>query len=375
MSIPHTAGAPPGQQPEHGPGVDNVVAFPHQPDGDFFDLTPNPVVDRELVKVSEFPQGTTIEEVVTLANGRHYEAVSGVPAEKRTDVKVVEGTALGTSIHGHNFYNLLQVMDEGFEGTLIGPEGGHAKWLAALKDPVGFAKNLASISIWETAGNMHEILNALEESPPDERQPVVKLGESRDAAIAFGFAARADEFDREVIFTDAIAACFAEGKPLTLSPNLIPRAGEVFGQIGSLAWHSARMNLAHPRRALHYARTVNPNPYFLLHVAATVPTLVSGQAGELARRVDADARMYLTHFTGDPWAEPPDWLELFKDHELITHDERPGDHGGIAKAETQRDRRARVGRLGHELATNRDDIERIDWERVYTGGQLAVAAA
>jgi hypothetical protein len=57
------------------------------------------------------------------------------------------------------------------------------------------------------------------------------------------------------------------------------------------------------------------------------------------------------------------------------HDIRPGDHGAIVRPDTQRDRHIRFSNLREELEANHQRPELVDWEHVYMGGQLAVAAA
>jgi hypothetical protein len=379
MATPNPAAAPPGQ-PERQPGVENVVPFPRQIDGDFFDpgaeliVTRNPVVGREEVEQGSFRQGTTELEIFTLENGRPYEVVRGTPKNQRSDIGIFIGTALGTSIRGHNWHTMLQMMDEGYPVTLIGAEGGHEHWPRNPAATKQFLHNLLHISIGETAANMHEILNELDQDPnPIAKKGVsIKSGESRDAAVGIGFNALAPVYDRQVVYSDLIAACFPHAKRLKIHPSLIPRAVQLGAQVGSLFINAVPM---HPKRAWHYVRTVNPNPHFMAHVAATIPTLVSGQAGSLARQVDSEAMVHMTHFEDDPWTDIPGWLEEFGDHPHVVHEIQPGDHGAIVRPDTQRNRHVRFRSLREELEANHQRPERVDWEHVYMSGQLAVAAA
>jgi hypothetical protein len=309
---------------------------------------------------------------MTLENGRHYEVVRGIPTRQRSDIGLFIGTALGTSIRGHNWYTMLHMMEEGYPVAMIGAEGGHQRLPRSPGEARRFAGNLFSISIAETAANAHEIMAELDEDPIAQPGVSIKVGESRDAAVGIGFQALAHFYGREVIYSDLIAACFPDAKPLRIDPSLVPRAAQLGTQVGSLLKNAFPM---HPKRAWHYARTVNPNPHFMAHVIATIPALVSGQTGTLARQIPSDARMHHTHFEDDPWTDIDGWQEAFSDHPQVIHDVRPGDHGAIAHADTQSDRRTRLRNLREELEANHQRPELVNWENVYLGGQLAVAAA
>lgn len=360
---------------ESGPpnGLADILPFnPSQAEEGFFEPSRNPVVDRELREVDSTRRGDTHLEIFTLENGRHYEVVTGTPKRQRSDIGVVIGTALGTSIRGHNWHTLNSMMELGFPTTLVGPEGGHAR---IPKSPTGikrFVQHLVSIGLRETSSNMHEILDETDMDGLREPQKIIKVGESRAAGIALGLNAQAGQFDREIVYTDAIAPCFPAANPIRPSIGLGIRASQLVTQVGSLGRNSP---LTHVRRMTHYPKTVNLNPYFLMHVAATIPTLVSGTAGELARDISPDAKIHHTHFEDDPWSDPDHWEEIFnEDYPYVVHDRRPGDHGAIVREENQQARLVRLRGLRDELEAGHHDISRIDWRNVHTAGRLAEAA-
>jgi hypothetical protein len=370
MATPDILKAPPGQEAgPHAAGADVLPFTPHQADGDFH----NPVVDREKVVSGTFREGTTELEIFTMQNGRHYEVLRGIPARQRSEIDVDMSTALATSIHGHNFHTALKVMELGFPVTLIGPEGGHQRLPRTLADIKRFLDNLSSISILETALNAHEIIDVIDADPNpiSQRGKAIRFDESRAAAVAIGFNALNSVFKRDAIYSDLTAAPFPDAKPVELKPSSIGRASQIATQVGSLVWNNGPMGL---RRGRHFVRTANPNPYFILHAAATIPTLVSGLTGELARQMPTDAKVHHTHFTEDPWTDIPGWAESSEGHPFVVHDLQSGDHGAIARRDTQINRLMRLEKLRDELELTGQRPQNIDWEHVYLEGQLAVAA-
>ena len=342
----------------------------------------NPVTKIEPAHGGEpkpFKHGVAYMDIVTLENDRTYQVVSGVPNKPRTDIPVFIGTALGTTIHGHNWHTMLDMMELGFPVVMVGPEGGHRNLPKTPRALKRYLQNLARISIGETGANMHEIFDAYDENPeykpfPYQSGVVLKTGESRDGAVGMSFVAQAGQFDREVADTYLIAPPFPLPKPLKAGPELIPRTVEIFEQVGSIALHAGANG---PRRLRHYPKTLCMDPLFAMHVAATVPTLVSGAAGRYARRIPHDSRMYMVHYDRDPWTSIEGWKEVLDSDEYphVVQDVRSGNHGDIVHPDTQEHRVAHFRRLSDELAKKKNALELVDWEQVYFGGQIALAAA
>jgi hypothetical protein len=332
---------------------------------------PNPVVHRELIDSDKTKHGQTQVEIFTMENGRHLEVVTATPRKQRSDIAILNGTALGTSIRGHNWHTMLNMMDLGFPVVMIGPEGGHPRWPKTPSELQQFAKNLGSISLLETSRNYHEILNVTDAAEIYTSGEIIKTGESRAACITMPFNALAGRYDRQVVFSDAISPCFPVPKPIQLNHEAIDRLKDVGTQVGSIARHATHIDFD---KFVHYPKTLNLNPHFLMHMVASVPTLVSGKAGELVDHIPRDARIHNTHFDNDPWAFPDGWEAVFSNHPFVTHDRQPGDHGAIVKAETQKKRISRLRNLRDELEANNQDPSNVDWHNVYLG-KFAVAAA
>jgi hypothetical protein len=329
---------------------------------------PNPVTGRELIEADQTKRGSTFVEVFTMENGRHYEVVTGIPKHQRMDIAVLNGTALGTSIRGHNWHTMLNLMDLGYPVLMVGPEGGHPRLPKTIKQLQAFCKNLTSIRLLETARNYHEILNEVESDELFLPKTILSTGESRAACITSPFVALSARHQREAVYSDAISPCFPVPKPIKLDGEAVGRIVDIGTQVGSIALNSARIDI---QKVRHYPRTLNLHPHFLSYMVATVPTLVSGKAGEMARHIPLDARIHNTHFDSDPWAFPDEWVKVFKNHPYVTHDRQPGDHGAIVKPETQAKRLGRFRNLRDELEANGQDPSKINWHNVYLGQDAA----
>jgi hypothetical protein len=319
-----------------------------------------------------FRHGRTFSELYTLEDDRQYVVITGIPHKQLTDVPIVEGTALGTSVHGHNTHTMLDFMELGFPVMLIGPEGGNTRIPRNPKRFKKYCQNMARISIRETADNIHEILDYADVEGPLSTQTVIKTGESRDAAIGMGFNANAGKFERDVLYSDLIAPPFPYPKPIEYkNPKMsYRRLKEVADQISSLAVHSlTEVDLPLLR---HYSRTLDPNPLFLLHVVMTVGTLVNGTAGKLAAKIPKDAKMHNLHFSEDPWTDIDGWEERFRGHRLVQNEVQPGDHGAILRKSTQEARLLRLDALLEEMLIKGNKVNKYAWKGILNAGENIV---
>lgn len=361
-----------------GPSEDYGFPSPFPPTHQegFFDpnlaLKPNPVVSYDVNLPLDVPNADAKMGLVTLENGRKYEVVDALIDDPRSDKHVIVGTALATSIKGHNWNTWLKMVGLEFgRVTLIGPEGGHADWPRTPAQAARLLHNLASISVLESAANAHEIVRYQHSQAGQSERELVQVGESRFAGIGIGFNASASSFGHKVIYSDQIAPPFPAPKPLRPSLELVGRAVEVGTQVASLGWNARNMS---PLKAWYYSKTVNPNPFFMTHVAATVPTLVSGQVGRLAQALPRDTRMHVTHFVSDPWTNIEAWQDVLEGLPNVLQDIREGDHGAIVHPQNQHNRHERLRALRNELERNKQDANGVNWGVVYNGGRIAVAA-
>jgi hypothetical protein len=331
---------------------------------------PNPVEDVTFLREANMRFGRTAEELVTMHNGRHYEVVTGEPTRQRVDVPVVFTTALGTSTNGHNRHTMDQLLKAGYPVVMIGAEGGRGEWPKSKESLQRFMRNLLTIRLAETAENMHSIMNVVDAKNTHTPKRAINIGESRGAMAGMGFKARAERFDREVIYSDLTAATFPTPTKGTLGHlSLLHTLATNSLVVGNV---SVADIVRQPNRLLG---SINMSPHFLLHVVATLPTLIHGDAGKLAREIDTDAKIHNTFFASDAWCQAEGWNDLFKDHPYVVNTIAPGNHMAIVQRKTLTARMRRLNGLRDELVANGEQADQIDWERVHMAGHLAVAQA
>ncbi|GAC1498558.1 MAG: hypothetical protein NVS1B10_00500 [Candidatus Saccharimonadales bacterium] len=330
----------------------------------------NPVVNQELLQIKKTRHGTTSLNLVTMENGRHYEVVTGEPKTEQSIYPVVFTTALGTSIRGHNWHTMHRMMDLGYPTVLIGPEGGHAKWPRSKDSLKRFMHNLAHISLEETSRNMHEIIDFKDTEDLYEPGKTFNIGESRGAMAGLIYNAVAKQYDRVPIYSDHTAPCFPNGLSQLTEHLVLP--GQLVTQTNLFGNLPLKV---HPRRALSYPRTINPNPHYLMHMVANVPTLLKGSTGRFARTIDTNAVIHNTIFDDDAWSDGDEWDRIFADHPNVVNDHRPGTHMAIAREDTLDARLDRMRVLRDEMSSNHFRPEKVNWLNVHNGGRLAVAAA
>lgn len=330
----------------------------------------NHVIGRKHIEKDWSKHGKTDLELLTLSDGRQHEVVTGVPKNLRSEYPVVFTTALGTSIRGHNWHTMYQMMDLGYPVVLVGPEGGHQNWPKTPRAIKRFVKNLVKISLEEAAENIHEILEVTDHSNVYKPGRIVSIGESQGAMKGLGVTARAHKFGRQVLYADHTAACFPMArKNLSEHISLLP---ETIAQTSLVGKISLDMSL---ERARHYPGTINLNPHFLLHVAAALPMLLSGEAGSLAREIDPDSQIHQTLFTGDSWSNVKGWQDIFADMPNTVIDARPGNHMTIVEKQTLAARVTRLRGLRDELEANNQNSDKINWRNVHMLGQAALSQA
>ncbi|MDB5164082.1 MAG: hypothetical protein JWS12_700 [Candidatus Saccharibacteria bacterium] len=333
--------------------------------------TPNPVVNRRLLDTDRHARfGDSWTEIFTMKNGRRYEVVTNVPRKQRSEVPIVFTTALGTSIRGHNWHTMQQMMDTGFSVVMVGPEGGHASWPHSKRGWKQFMHNLTNISLEETAENMHEILNVTDHLYLYEPGGAINIGESRGGGAGMGFKARASRFGRQVLYSDLTATPFAKKLALLESPKLSNVPVKELKSIGRV-FLRGKVDLV---RLTHYPETLNLNPHYLLHVAGSIPTLLRGHSGNLADEIGQDAKMHNTQFEEDGMGQASEWDEKFKHHPYVVNLLLAGTHVDLAQDWVLDARVARMRGLRDELETAKGQWARIDWRNVHMGEHIVRAA-
>ncbi|MDL2363150.1 MAG: hypothetical protein QFB86_02065, partial [Patescibacteria group bacterium] len=291
----------------------------------------NPVVSQKSQEIVRSKHGITALSLFKMENGRQYEVVQATPKNMRSEIPVVFTTALGTSIHGHNWHTMFHMMDIGYPVVLIGPEGGAMEIPRSPKAAKILVSNLLNISLDEKAANMHNILDETDKNGFYVPGKFAGIGESQGDMTLLHLMKQANSYGRDAIYGDGTAACFPVARKnihqhLSLLPETIAQAS-ILGKI------SVHMSL---KRAIELPRTINPNPYFWAHAAAAIPTLMSGSAGRAARELEPTTKMNQTFFAGDSWCHVKEWLRIFNKEDFpdVNVDVLPGNHMTIAHQKT-----------------------------------------
>lgn len=329
----------------------------------------NPVVLREDREHHRTKHGVTDREIYTLQKGQRLEVIQGTPANQRSDIPVVMTTALATSVYGHNWHTMLGLMDLGYPVVMVGPNGGNMQIPKSPRQAARLVKNLASISLEGIAVNMHNILDETDSHNNYATGDIMFTGESQGHMALLAASALAGNFGRTVAYADGIAGCFpSRRKDVREHLSLLPETLKQTSLLGKLSLEmSARHAIAMPR-------TLNANPYFLAHVAASVPALISGKAGEFARTLDPQIHLKKTLFVEDSWCNTQGWLDIFNpdDFPNVDIDLLPGNHMTIVTQGVQRARQARFQALRDELESTNGDQSLVDWNHVNHAGQPAL---
>lgn len=329
----------------------------------------NPVIEREDREYERTKHGVTDREIFTLERGQRLEVVQGTPAEQRSDMPVVMTTALGTSVYGHNWHTMLSLMDLGYPVVMVGPNGGNMKLPKNATQAARLLKNMASISLESIAVNIHNVLDETDQHENYKAGDILYTGESQGHMALLAGAALAGYFGRNAVYADGIAGCFpTRRKDIREHLSLLP---ETFKQTSLLGKLSLGMSARH---AMEMPRTVNPNPYFLSHVVASIPTLISGSAGEFARQLDPNIKLKKTLFVDDTWCNTKAWMDIFnaEDFPHVDIDLIPGNHMTIVTKGVQDAREARFRALRDELESTQGNQAAVDWKHVMHAGQSAL---
>jgi hypothetical protein len=288
------------------------------------------------------PYGTLRREIATMDDGEVYPVVIGTPREKDTisDTAIVYSTAWLTSTRGHNMHTMLRMMDLGYPTIMIGPEGELRNPELARQDRISRAR---SISLPKVVYDMNRILDVKLAQENVRETEIITLGESRGAMTGFGFDVAHYSGQRRVAYGDLTAPCFARSPKLQELPGIVSQLIPEAMTLGSLALQ------LFGNRLLHYSGTLHRDPEYYGKELLKVITLMSGQAGELAKASRPETPLHIKVFTGDSWSQAKEWDTILADRPHVKIEPSRGYHLDIAKPSTLRNIQRRL----HVLAEYR----------------------
>jgi hypothetical protein len=201
------------------------------------------------------------------------------PKRRRTDSRLLIGTAWGTQVLGLNLHHGLGAAQLGAPVTIVGPE-----------------KN-ASVTLAESGRLALAYINYQDHGKNGFADPthLMYKGFSRGAMLGFGLQSLAKEFGRQIIFSHLDDPCLAK----KLSNLDLSDVAEVMSkgpkELAGTARNISSLIL-HPARRKHYVHTVDLSPRGLRQFVRTGRALFTGEAGDLAAAVPKDAQLHVRFF-------------------------------------------------------------------------------
>ena len=245
------------------------------------------VVDRRDYKAPEqLRQGNVTYESYLMSDDFHYHVMTGIPRNQRTRIPIDMSTAWWTDLEGHNMHTALGFMEMGFPVRLISGERIRTPRLITPWNFKGVLQQLSKIELARSAHNKLQILHVNDSANRYTIEPNVSIayGESRDAMIHPG-----EQFLATTALNEALRRTYAYSEdvdpacsdPVELGLPTYEQVERLWAEINAAKHVGWRILTSSLRR--HYKHTFDFSPNSLLPQIATAPTLLSGQAGELAR--------------------------------------------------------------------------------------------
>ncbi len=276
-----------------------------------------------VLEETTVPNGYIQRLGFTTVAGFNYDAVIGIPTNRQvTDIPNIHTSAWLTTSRGHYEHMIRKFIHEGVPSIFVGAEGSYHE---SIKIPrlnnITLAKSAAAVLSFS-----QEISSSLKYSiDPNKR---LLYGESRSAMVAMGILALANSFNQEILFADLIAPCFPRKFELSDAMNL---SRHIIHEPVSVVKLAGKVGLG---RLLHYPSTIDLHPTSIASQVAIGPTLLSGEAGELAKFIDEESIIHITCFNDDFASMPSEWMKLFKNYKNVRITILDGSHLTIVDPET-----------------------------------------
>lgn len=294
----------------------------------------NNVTYKELIEQSQIteieeikkPESTRDGEIRRVGfrteAGYAYSSLIGVPFNPTNEIPVMFTSAWLTSTEGHNEHTARNLMRLGNMVMLVGAEGS---WHNA-----GHRFTKPNISLSGSAAAMLNFTDYIshEYKYIIDRHKRLLIGESRGAMVGMGALALDKYFNQEIKFADLTAPCFP--RKFKARDSLL-LASQVLQEPVSTFKFINRLTLS---KLIHSPSTLDLNLYSFGHQVAIGPALFSGEAGEMASKIDKDKMIHITCFNNDKASMLKHWKRIFKDYSNVHIVPLEGGHLSLADPET-----------------------------------------
>lgn len=250
----------------------------------------------------------------------HYQ-----PAERQSDVPILQTPAWMTGLHGHNQISQHKLAQAGFDSLLIGHVGEERdSWPKEigrlLLHPLEVGKELTNIRLARQAHHMLQIQRAMPALTGLSASEAYVFGESRGAMTGLAVLAMAKAYGVDVKKAFLVSPCFETGfgeeTAAEFSWQLPAEFIGLFGDIGHVSLS----------RLVRSANTVNLSPKSFVYELAHGPALFNGDAGTFVDHIPADQNAMILGFHNDFAGQTSRWEERFEDFPNVWVQHAPKAH-------------------------------------------------
>jgi hypothetical protein len=282
--------------------------------------------------------------------GTRYHILQCIADNTKSDMWVAKDTALSTQPTGINLDVAEELMSHGFNVLVKGPEIG------------------TSLPQSQSAYNTHVVLDTMEQRGRMDAGHIAIEGYSRGAMLAFGTNAYAEQFGRQVVYSNLTDPCVAKlikvfdcdgvKKGVTLPLDLL------------MLGVAVAKGMADPRRTKHFIDTVDPSPAGAVQFYRTLKPLLSGEAGMLAASTPEDMHATIAFFRRCRVNDESIFRRVLANRPGVRFVNPEGGHGAALDKRIIGNIAVRFGRLGNQLAEGRSPDE-LDYRDITYGLKVA----
>lgn len=311
------------------------------------------VVSRQTIKEPEItPYAEFNSELVHFSDGAIRELTRATPLTQGHTRKnaelVVSGTdALFTGPKGINKINILGLANLGYNVEWLHHQGRHAELPKDYETAKKVGHFLLGKNLGRSAHHQHALfyhLSILGGISYNDKE-LLSIGDSRGAMTGEAIDALAPQYDRSVVYSDYIAACFEHRPQIKDIPDLLRILPVESKSLGKIMLNRI-VDVVRTRDVSSIAQhlgTVDLHPMNLTHEIAWIWPLMSGDAGQYAKAVPLDAVGTRTLEVKDKMSQHSSWTNEYSKRPGLRIIHRDGTHLDLLRE--QNDRLERFGRL------------------------------
>ena len=334
------------------------------------EITPRAEFSSELVYFSD---GAIRELTRATPNARHF-------GQNQSDFPVSGTDALGTGPKGINRKIVRGLVELGYNVEWLHHQGRHAELPTDIASVKQMGHFLFGKSVGRSAHHQHALFDHLAKFGGiiyDDKN-LLSVGDSRGAMTGEAVDALAQQYGRNVLFSDYIAACFEHRPERKDIPDLLrmfPREGRSLGRmiVGKMI---EVVRTGNTDEITDYLGTIDLHPMNVTHELAWLWPLMSGDAGKYAKAVPLNAVGVRTLEDNDIMSQQQSWQDEYSKRRGIRVINRGGTHLDLVHEQQARiDRFERLLQASHEHDDSISGIPHAVMDKVIHGQEFVSLAA